>query len=113
MFDYSQYSDCPICGDPMISDYITDFLLTKTCDKRLNHSLILKVYNERVSLIKLVIDRRIAEEIIWVESKKDLLVIKRDLITNKSININLPWIDPDFSDYKKLCNKIRTLIVFS
>lgn len=47
----------------------------------------------------------------WYFLSKELLLGPRNL--GGALGQSLPWFEPDFSDYRKLIEKIKTYLVFS
>lgn len=99
--------NCPLCGDPLVNEFFVR--LKKTCNNKLNHVII--YYSsfsnqDIVGSIKLILNTK--NEAIWTLANMTFSIKNY----NGSL-IYLPWFEPDFSDYPRLLNKIKTYLVFS
>lgn len=109
---------CMVCKDLLIDEYtdiikITDpnkfFRLDRYCE---NHNLIsycssLKDY-EHCSIISFDIKPNVRA--VWYVYNKTFLLNTWGEIYAK--DYRLPWFEPDFSDYDKMINKLKTYMVF-
>lgn len=104
--------NCPICGGPMINDYdnvARDLTrLTKTCSKRLDHSIKIRACDRDHNYINWISILWGAGVINWYYGSGSLL-----LNTMKGVDYHIPFFEPDFSDFKKLKEKLKTYLLFS
>lgn len=120
-------TNCPICGDPLtnIFNESTDKVLYKNCRLRPDHIFSCAVYMfgfmgaegdtlERVTFTlsmspMLSVEVYLRDKVMYIDKSPP-----RD---NACINNNtkrLPfYVEPDFSNYTKLVNKIKTYLLFS
>lgn len=104
---------CPICNDVLLTIWETDFIVKK-CEKYLNHYIKFwanEASNEVLFLLIKIFD---GTKITYVTFFLKKLILRVRVRTgNADLSIRLPYFEPDFSDYKKLINKIKTCIAFS
>ena len=107
--------NCPICNSPLLNEYqnhITGGVeLRKKC-LSINHQLFIRADQpyENIALLSLRLGYN--SFIYWDYENMDLQKSCFILTEQKPI-LTLPWFDPDFSNYKKLLNKIKLYCVFS
>ena len=105
--------NCPICGDPLVNNY-SDLpkgreRLTKKCSKRLNHNIMIRACDSNHDYIDWIsIPWNDTDVINWYYGVGSLL-----LSTIKGVDYHIPWFEPDFSDFKRLKEKLKTYLVFS
>lgn len=102
---------CPVCGDIMLTEFEDRIVAnpSKKCNKRLSHSIICySDSNDDVSQIILRICSPSLTYVKWLFYGKYVRIEAENAQT-----IRLPWFDPDFTDYRKLLDKIKTYIIFS
>lgn len=103
---------CPVCGDILINDYLDlpngKSRLTKKCLKRLNHSISFRALNDHENVAWISIPWGRTDVIIWYFYSKTCL-----LNTIDCKDYYIPFFEPDFSDYNKLIEKIKTYLTFS
>lgn len=103
---------CPICGDVLVNEYVDvagGTMLTKKCYKRINHKILFRAYNkdhDNVDLISIPWER--TDVINWYFGSK--MCVLNPL---KDDHYYLPFFEPDFSNYNKLIDKIKTYLMFS
>ena len=86
---------------------------TKHCSLKIDHkiSFILSKDSETVKSLSLSLDINRKTQVSWMFDTKEIWIIDVSPDTEKGI-VTIPWFDPDFSDYKKLINKIKTYVLF-
>lgn len=117
-------TSCPCCHDPLMNTYLETRSgpgnWKKTCANKLNHKFtcLHTDFSEELSMISVEITNKINAT--WWPLSKTLVVsavdaVSQDRFSNKGkSNHNfLPYFDPDFSNYKKLIDKLKTYVVFS
>src|SRR5271166_6588554 len=102
--------NCPICNDPLINEYYTTLksggeVHKQTCCKRISHAWSETIFSNNVmskyNLIQLVIsDRNII--CTWYCNKQEFFINQQQFT----------YLPPDFSDFKKLKNKVNTMLTF-
>ncbi len=116
---------CPICEDIMVTSFQegsgTGYPITiKVCEKRVNHRIEYRstsIDNNHARIIILRYDSNI--EFLWAPMVEILTARPRGSIektlyaTKIGKSIYIPYFTPDFSDYHKLLNKLKTYLVFS
>lgn len=105
--------NCPICGDVMMTTFeqgaSSYSAIIKTCDKRLNHKIKIAsafTNNDLVRYINLEYDFN--TKFNWLP-----IVGLLSLYVKGQYKERLPYFEPDFSDYPKLLNRLKTCLVFS
>lgn len=107
--------DCPICGDTLLTTYdpLLNGLerLTKTCKSKLNHILEFKAYDNSHDIVQSVIARFNDLTAIWMWNNN---VNNTIWLHNKGKigHTKIPFFEPDFSDYQKLIQKLKTYQTF-
>jgi len=107
--------NCPICAEPFINDFQNNYpgsteWIRKSCRRRLDHVIVINgdPKNETsVNWISGILSSNICV-IWWFSQKKITLQIKG----GKECN-DIPFFEPDFSNYKRLIEKLKTYILFS
>lgn len=101
---------CPVCGDPLLNSFgiaPEGKSLWKSCNKRLNHNIEFFLQSEvdnRVGRFTIILGKL---RVSWWLSEQRLQIIKDGKVED------LPFFEPDLSDYGKLINKLRTYLTFS
>jgi hypothetical protein len=104
--------NCPVCRDPLVNDFVptskNNELHYKKCTKRLDHN-ISYLLDDIGALYSVTITLNVGRilKACWVYDIHKLFVY--DHIQR----MELPYFDPDFSDYKKLTNKIKLYMLLS
>ena len=107
---------CPVCHGPLLNNYMylpDTEQLYKKCNKNINHDITFYGYwdgadkDDNVSIMEI---RNKGKSIIqWHFTYEE----KRITVFTTDKRCQLPYFEPDFSNYKKLLNKIKTYIIFS
>lgn len=119
--------NCPVCGDPFVNhdNNTPEYrgkISNKTCSRRLNHVLELSYDHntDEVLSAHLTYDRTNMNYVVWFFDVHHVWVSKRVWIPKgngfyegEAKNLQLPWFEPDFSNLKKLVQKIKTYVLFS
>lgn len=106
---------CPVCGDPLLNifppaeDLTTRF--TKKCDRRVDHQIVMQVEDDEVTFLTILVSPKTMLKAGWSLTSKKFRVWRQQ--RNADSGIELPYFEPDLSDYNKLINKIKTYLVFS
>lgn len=106
-------SKCPICREPLLNDYQNiargRTRLTKKCHKFLDHRITIRASDIDHTYINWIsIPWGDKSVINWYYGTGRLL-----LNTIEGIDYHIPFFEPDFSDFKKLKDKLKTYLVFS
>lgn len=113
---------CPICNDPLLNeDVYLSKMWRKICANKLNHKffVIYEVNTDMIVNFSIVDDKNNAWRFyplddtiaIYKDVKLQLLKNLRRDGSLKNYKI-IPYFEPDFSDFKKLINKLRTYTLF-
>ena len=110
---------CPRCKGPLLNEYVQTrglkTLLKLSCTKSLGHYFVMKSFvddHDRPQSMTLGVgDRSHMTLAIWYLDNKKLLITP--FISVHGDIDELPYVEPDLSDYDKLVNKVRTYILFS
>ena len=89
--------------------------LVKTCFTNPSHHVKLTsrdIDNEIVH-IEILIGTESPVWALWDFVDKTVKICKKALLTSKKDYTELPWFEPDISNYPKLVDKIKTYILFS
>ena len=105
---------CPFCGDTLLNTFppAEDFnnQVTKYCNRRVIHKVTIIVENDEVVTFSMSLEYNTKLQITWGFKSGKLWVWDDKPFSPITY---LPFFDPDFSDYRKLVNKIKTYLVFS
>ena len=105
--------NCPICNDPLVNDYDNiargRTRLTKKCYKRIDHRITIRACDTNHDYINFIsIPWGDKSVINWYYGTGHVL-----LNTVEGVDYHIPWFEPNFSDYKRLKEKLKTYLVFS
>ena len=109
---------CPCCNDPLLNEFIPNYIgeckVRKSCLKVFGHKFVCMIGStDIIETIGVELYNKTLVRVNWVFSTQQIIVTK-GLLKNKQYTIiNLPYFEPDFSDYNKLIKKLRTYMVFS
>lgn len=116
------FTRCPKCGDPLVNDFLpsfpgTDDLLRKSCKKRLNHQFQCLIDQKDNSLhsVTVAISLNPLIRVAWYFKTREFLLATgtiEQVVANHS-EVELPFFEPDFSDYDRLVAKVKTYVMFS
>ena len=109
--------NCPICNGPVLNKFRDNpaprsFALEKTCSDKIDHLFYCaskSVDNDEAYVISVSFNSTRTKSAMWLPGEKKLWVTGGNSATKTLI----PYIEPDFSDYRKLCKKLKTYLVFS
>lgn len=122
-------TNCPMCNDPLLNDFnhfnIGD-VAYKTCNKRANHKLGIIYYanTDMVTDMNYTFSNN-KTVIIWDFVQKKIYLSPTIIIKGRSAGIStmfpnlgikkneIPWFEPDVTNFPKLLKKLRTYICFS
>ena len=119
MIDFN-ISQCPYCGDNLVHEF-TGNNVSKGCVRRIDHWWLLieddplwkGPYTITSNMIPyyltVCIDMQKRINIIWYFEPDDLKMY----VISEAERTELPWIEPDFTHYRKLVKRLRALLVFS
>jgi hypothetical protein len=104
--------NCPICGGILLNEYTDQpskyVRFIKICSKRINHNIQWEAldnsHDELYKIYVLLNNKPVGE---WNVIYKYI-----NVYTPKG-ELRIPYFEPDFSNYKRLIEKIKTYIVFS
>ena|ERR1700735_2617536 len=98
-------TNCPFCNSMMHTDFFGRISTSKICDT-INHFIQFIVKNDtnEIMSIKIRLNDQInvIRHIYWIFSTKEVYIM-----SSKAHDINLPWFEPDLSNYQKLNDKIK------
>jgi len=109
--------NCPICNKPLINYFYNIYsreLLIKECYGK-NHKLHFDInaFNEILS-IYLIFDPIKKISVVWKIEEKILEIVNWDKDESDIVkSVQITYFEPDFSNYNKLINKIKTYMTFS
>lgn len=105
-------SVCPICNSNMINEFIVGKdrkeSLRKLCSLRLSHQLIFTSVNNDYDLVDSLIFINVEFLVNFISGNSILI---KNYVHKKTIVI--PYFEPDFSNIKKMLNKIKLYSTFS
>jgi hypothetical protein len=112
---------CPICQGVMLIEFNGARVIIKSCRKNITHSIVFVAEEATNEVMELELLIGTNPEIIaeWVLLQEESLTIVlsppalRESDKPKPKRIALPFFQPDFTDYHKLINKLKTYLVFS
>lgn len=108
---------CPICKDPVLNKFRDkpaprSFELEKTCCSKPDHLFYCaskKADDTQAYVVSVTFNSARTKVALWNIENKSLWITN----TDPSNKILIPYIEPDFSDYRKLCQKLKTYLLFS
>lgn len=108
---------CPCCGGPLRNDFSPKDHLILSCDKRVNHKFVGYCFKNQYDTMykaSIMVDSASQLEACWWFSPKEMAVYNLDINSKEGKNVVwLPWFEPDFANYKRLIEKVKTYIIFS
>jgi hypothetical protein len=104
---------CPICNEIMLTDYNGTYLINKNCSKNITHKITFDAISKDDCIVNITFTSSmwLNATVSWHYST-NLGPIVNIIIKDKP-GIILPLFEPDFSDCRKLIEKLKTYIVFS
>src|SRR5260370_39678428 len=104
--------DCPICGDALVNEFLDHpgkSLHYKRCEKRLDHKFFVRVDDDKLYRFTLKYE---GLTISWwfCDPAEDLRYVSI-VVGEKLVPQMLPFVEPDFSDPKKLIRQLNTLLI--
>ena len=107
---------CPCCQGILTNKFIINKnILNKECDRYTNHRYSCVIHphphGDELVRIGIEIDNTKSIRAYWWFITKQLGICQVHNKTMENI-VYLPFFEPDFLDYKKLINKLKTYIVF-
>lgn len=112
-------SNCPVCGDPLLNEYLGVFMIKQKCTKRLDHWIEIKSKddwgdNGKVYQITVRISDNPRTLAVWYPMSNELQIHRETSKRPLTVPITaLPYFIPDLYDYPKLINKIKMALIFS
>lgn len=111
---------CPCCHNPLLNEFtptsIDGEFLRKTCFTKVGHRFSCVTCRDDNmadhAAIELFSKGLVKVNVIWDFQKQNVLVATSYLTNIESIQ-TLPFFEPDFTDYQKLIDKLRTYLTFS
>jgi hypothetical protein len=122
---------CPCCNGTLLNEFVYGKSrresLKKSCQKKIDHTFIVVSedesaildnpeinFHDTVRTIGITIGRKKQLKVSWLLFSKRLLVHRGDLKNLSDEQIyDIPYIEPDFTNYSKLVSKLKTYIIFS
>jgi hypothetical protein len=111
---------CPICQGVMLIEFNGARVIIKSCRKNITHSIVFVAEETTGEVIELELLIGVNPEILaeWVFLKEESLTIvlspPAPIVPGPlAKRIALPFFQPDFTDYRKLIDKLKTYLVFS
>lgn len=109
-------TNCLICNDPLLNTDVSDKITQvqrwqKSCSKYLNHSFFCQTYDEDIDYLSYVsfTTNYLECGCVWHPINKMFYINNKDV---PSLWRTIPYFEPDFSDFKKLIDKIKTYVIF-
>jgi hypothetical protein len=105
---------CPACGDNMLTSYKGSVSFFKGCKRYLDHRIEFQANTETNRVVKLEIWISKVKSVArweWYVSNNLLAMYYGD--TGATRIIDLPFFEPDLSDYPGLIDKVKMLLTFS
>lgn len=111
------FINCPKCGDPLINDFLPENKIRKHCKKRLDHQFqcIISASNE-LEAFSITISMDPLTRVGWEFNQKKCVVnvgTIQDIIRRKDDGFQLPYWDPDLSNWEELVRKVKAYLTFS
>ncbi|HEY5268309.1 MAG TPA: hypothetical protein VII94_04200 [Candidatus Saccharimonadales bacterium] len=104
------YERCPICDEGFLNDKAYESIGVKRCPSN-DHRFIMITKGALVSIVIRINDKL---SVTWFFGSASTLYIE---VFNSDRNlapfIGIPFFEPDFSNYPKLIEKIKTYVVFA
>lgn len=112
-------TQCPACGDVLLNEEVPTLqgsTWRKSCTKRLDHKFSAEssIDSNLTSCINIEVAPNLTA--VWFINLERLVVMKGTFMFKPKAVLSadqLPFFDPDLSDYKKLVDKIKTYVMFS
>lgn len=101
---------CPFCKGPLLSEYTgkNEQHMHKMCARTPWHNILFRANNPDHNTVLYFSTRiRVDLKAFWYPDEKRLL------IDSPKLSENLPYFDPDLSNYRKLIDKLQTYLIFS
>jgi hypothetical protein len=114
------FTHCPKCKNPLLNTLVKlrngSEVWRKSCVNQVDHnfmSLTKMGDDDELSSMGLTLNFKTQIKITWDLNIKRIYVTKGDfkLLTNEGQQI--PWFEPDVSNYSKLVEKLKTYVTFS
>lgn len=116
------FSRCPLCDDPLVNQFNMhgDIIVYKNCRKRQSHIFSCMECNDHTHRLVFTLSVNPPLSVAFLMDISGIEVARigvgKELPSEQAIisaSLELPFFEPDFSDIKKLINKIKILISFS
>jgi hypothetical protein len=108
--------NCPICKGPVLNKFRDNpaprsFELEKTCCDKPDHIFYCasKKVDEDAYVVSVSFNSTRTKVAMWLPNDKKLWITNGSAETKTLI----PYIEPDFSNYRRLCSKLKTYLLFS
>jgi hypothetical protein len=113
------HTKCPFCNSPLLNEdtsiKFVKNLWRKSCLFKLDHKFIeiCKQSDDKVYLIQIKIENNLTAY--WFFDSKKVAVVDCNisLLPQRNKLKEIPWFEPDLSDYKHLVLKIKKYLLFS
>ena len=115
---------CPCCDEPLLNEYYelgaekTSYL-RQTCQSKIDHHIIFQSIqgkdNEVAKVIIYIKQSAPTVRAIWDLQRLQLTIVKNGQEIDSSFQkyTEIPFFEPDLSDYSKLLDKLKTYLIFS
>lgn len=110
-----QLVNCPVCGDVMLTDFNSAYSTIKECNRRIDHRIRLSSFDQtnEVFVIRLLVKRAPMLWAVWEIHDKRFYFSPSKIGARRHRDIQMPWFEPDTSDFQKLTDKVRLYLLFS
>ncbi len=114
------HKNCPFCNSPLLNEEATGRFIKnlwrKSCLFRLDHKFVetCKQSDDKVYILKIQIDKNLTAY--WFFDNKKIAVVDCHismLPKPEDKQTEIPWFEPDLSNYKLLVSKIKKYVLFS
>lgn len=108
--------ECPICGEKFRIPKTREPFLVKVCDvfnkfaDEKRHKIYAQYSSGEIQICQIQYKNN---AIYWDYYEKLIFVSDYNLGSGNRKPIGIPWVEPDFSDYKNFHKRIERLLVFS
>lgn len=110
---------CPVCQQPFLNEPVVGTLFwRKSCINKINHKLIITLDMKSEMIVNFVLVNSINQSFKFYPLDKVISIYKnlswQELVKPgcQAPCTNIPYFDPDFKNYNKLLNKLKTYTLF-
>jgi hypothetical protein len=108
---------CPHCHEPLLNEHVyirhLGDVTKKSCSLKIDHRLYINTLSKSDELLEICITINMSDGTMayWNFTKSTLWILnpRREVSTK----IDIPFFEPDMSNYKKLVTKLKSYVLFS